>query len=149
MSVAVERIAVITDLLLGAAYADARLEAREEATVRKLLQELLDGADLPESVDARIKGFTRASFDLAATAKDFASDPPIQKRKLLELVAAVRDADEEIDMDEDQYLQDLGAALGMDPSEFSDLTLEVQVEELKENLKALGALPPRPPPRKS
>src|SRR5688572_17266342 len=108
-----DRIMVVTDLLLGAVYADEKLEGKEEAAVRKLLGELLGNEKLPDDVDKRIKTFPAGSFDLAKTAKDFSSDPPIKKRKLLELVAAVRDADEEIDLAEDEYMQKLGAALGM------------------------------------
>jgi glutamate synthase domain-containing protein 1 len=59
---------------------------------------LLDGAALSDAVDARIKAFPAGTFDLAATAADFVKDPPIQKRKLLELVAAVNDADEVLDL---------------------------------------------------
>jgi uncharacterized tellurite resistance protein B-like protein len=144
MSKIEDRILVITDLLLGAAYADDKLAGKEEAAVRKLLGELLSGAQLPAEVDARIKTFPAGSFDMLATAKDFAADPPIAKRKLLELVSAVSDADGEVDLEEDEYLVALAKALGMKPDEYKDLTLDVQVEDLK---KALGELRKAPPPK--
>ena len=114
------------------------------------------GEDRPEfapahrrgEVDARIKSFDSEAFNLEASARDFASDPPIQKRKLLELVAAVRDADDEIDLAEDDYLRNLGLALGMKPAEFADLTLEIEVEDLKENFASLRSVPPPPPKKK-
>lgn len=130
------RIGVITNLLLGAAHADGTFEGREESVVRNLLKELLDGKELPAEVDGLIKSFDPKKFDLSATAKDFASDPPIQRRKLLELAAAVRDADEEIDLGEDDYLHALGDALGMKASEYADLTLEIEV--LKDNFASLA-----------
>jgi len=139
------RIMVITDLLLGAVYADDKLEGSEEETVRKLLGELLDGDDLPSEVDTRIKTFPAGSFDLEATAKDFADDPPIKKRKLLELVCAVRDADDEIDLAEDDYIRALGEALGMKKDEYADLTLDYEVKDLRESFEDLRAVPPPVP----
>jgi uncharacterized tellurite resistance protein B-like protein len=137
MSTIEDRIMVITDLLLGAAHADDKLAGQEEAAVRRLLGELLGGAALPAAVDARIKAFPAGTFDLAATAADFAKDAPIQKRKLLELVAAVNDADDELDLGEDEYLVKLAKALGMAPSEYADLALDVEVESLKASLTTL------------
>ncbi len=139
MSAIKDRIMVITDLLLGAAYADDKLAGQEEETVRALLVQLLSGEALPKEVDARIKAFPSHSFDLAKTAADFAKDPPIQKRKLLELVSAVNDADDEIDLGEDEYLVKLAKGLGMKREEYADLTLDVHVEDLKTALKDLRA----------
>jgi len=139
MSAIKDRIMVITDLLLGAAYSDDKLAGQEEAVVRKLLTELLSGEALPAEVDTRIKTFPAGSFDLGKTAADFAADPPIQKRKLLELVAAVNDADDEIDLGEDEYLVKLAKGIGMKREEYADLTLDVHVEDLKTALKDLRA----------
>jgi uncharacterized tellurite resistance protein B-like protein len=141
MSSVKDRILVITDLLLGAVYADDKLKGAEEEAVRKLLGELL-GGDVPSEVDQRIKTFPAHTFDMKATAQDFAKDPPINKRKLLELVCAVRDADEEIDLAEDDYVRALGAALGMKKEEYADLTLEYEVTDLRTSLNALRAMPP-------
>jgi uncharacterized tellurite resistance protein B-like protein len=143
------RIMVITDLLLGAAYADDEHRGSEEETVRKLLGELLGGEELPAEVDTRIKTFPSGSFDLEATAEDFANDPPIQKRKLLELVAAVHDADEELDFAEDAYLKKLGVALGLAPKDFADLTLDIEIEELKASFSELAGSVPPPVPDKA
>lgn len=139
MSAIKDRIMVITDLLLGAAYADDKLAGQEEAVVRKLLIELLSGEALPADVDTRIKTFPSGSFNLEKTAADFAKDPPIQKRKLLELVSAVNDADDEIDLGEDEYLVKLAKGIGMKRDEYADLTLDVHVEDLKTALKDLRA----------
>jgi uncharacterized tellurite resistance protein B-like protein len=132
-----DRIILLTDILLGAVHADDSQKGEEEDAVRRLLSQLLGGAALPDEVEERIRGFSAGSFDLQSAAADFSSDPPIQKRKLLELVAAVRDADEEIDMAEDQYMIDLAKALGMDASEYADLTLDYEFENLAESHKDL------------
>ena len=132
MSDLADRIDVITDLLMGAAYADGALEGREEATVRRLLSELLAGAPLPAAAEARVAGFDPRAFDVQAAAARFAADAPERKRALLELVAAVRDADEVFDSAEDDYLTGLGAALGLERAAYADLALEI--EELRGSL---------------
>ncbi|MBK6530278.1 MAG: TerB family tellurite resistance protein [Deltaproteobacteria bacterium] len=136
-----DRIDVITDLLMGAAYSDGSLEGREEATVRRLLGELLDGAALPAATDARIAAFSTEGFDLEETAAHFRDDSPERKRKLLELVVAVRDADDVFDTDEDDYMTALARALGMKPEEYADLAL--QIEELRSSLDEVRrSMPP-------
>lgn len=144
MSSVQDRILVITDLLLGAVYADENLKGEEEDAVRRLLGELL-GGDVPPTVDERIKTFPAHTFDMKAAAADFASDPPIQKRKLLELVCAVRDADEEIDLAEDEYVRALGQALGMKKEEYADLTLDYEVSDLRSSFTELRGGPPPVP----
>jgi uncharacterized tellurite resistance protein B-like protein len=137
-----DRILEIVDLLLGAAHADRQFRAEEEASVRRLLADVLGVAEVPLDVEARIAVFTVEGFDLAATAAAFADDSEAEKRKLLELVAAVRDSDEEIDLDEDAYLRSLAQALGLPAAAFADLTLDVQVEELRESVATLRKKPP-------
>jgi uncharacterized tellurite resistance protein B-like protein len=139
-----DRILEITDLLLGAAHADREYRSDEEATLRRLLVDLLGEAKLPDDVEARIAGFSTASFDVAKTAAAFVGDPASEKRKLLELVAAVRDADDEIDLDEDAYLRALASALGVPDSEITDLVVDYEVEDLRAHLGSLRTPPPIP-----
>lgn len=145
MSNAGQSILTITDLLLGAVYADGEKGGEEVQTVRDLLKELLDAKELPEAIEKRIQIFTPDDFDLKETAEAFVKTEPVKKRKLLELVAAVRDADEELDVAEDEYLVDLAKALGMKEAEYSDLTLDYEIEDLREHLANLRSMPPAPP----
>lgn len=145
MSETSESILTITDLLLGAVYADGERSGEEVQTVRDLLRELLDTKDLPEALDARIAHFEPGDFSLDECAGAFAAAEPARKRRLLELVAAVRDADGEMDVSEDEYLVSLAKALGMKESEYSDLALDYQIEDLREHLASLGSLPPPVP----
>ncbi|MGF1468064.1 MAG: TerB family tellurite resistance protein [Sandaracinaceae bacterium] len=141
------RFLTITDLLLGAVHADERLEGGEEDAVRRLLRVLLATTTLPDEVDARIRDFDSARFDLKASAASFAASPPVTKRTLLELVAAVFEADSEVDFAEDDYLRALAEALGMQESEYSDLSLQYEVEEigdLKDRLEMMVSIPPVP-----
>ncbi len=144
MSKTSDRIFVIVDLLLGAAHADARLVGAEQTAVRELLGELLGGGELPPEVEARIANFSASTFDLAAVAREFAIDPLIQKRHLLELVAKVHEADDELDFDEDAYLVSLARALDVPEAEYDDLTLGIQIEDLRSHLARLR---PPPPPK--
>jgi len=141
-----DRIHSITDLLLGATHADGVHKGEEEAVLRKLLKQWLKVDELPDEVEDRIAGFDAKAFDVKRAAADFTSDDKAEKRKLIELVAAVRDADGEVDLDEDAYLRGLARALGMKDEEYADLTLDIDIDvsDLAGNLAALR--PSKPPP---
>jgi len=124
-----DRYLVITYLLLGAVYADERLEGEETGAVRRLLAKLMEVDEIPEELDEIIEAFDPDDFDLEQAAEAFAADPLITKRNLLELVAAVFDADEVVDFDEDAYMRSLAEALGMEESEYKDLRLSYELED--------------------
>ena len=139
------RFFVLTDLLLGAAYADDRLEGEEEDAVRTYLLEIIGGDELPIEVEARVANFEPEDFELEEVAAAFEDDPATGKRVLLELVAAVFDADGEVDFAEDDYLRHLANALGMEASEYEDLVIEYDIEEPGPPANALVAVPPPVP----
>jgi uncharacterized tellurite resistance protein B-like protein len=124
-----DRILVVADLLMGAAYADARLEGEEKAAVRRLLREVLGAPALPIDVDFRIDEFRPEAFDLGEAGAAFVDDPPELKRRLLELLAAVHGADREYDHLEDEYLRRVGGAIGLPDDRYRDLLTTV-VEEI-------------------
>lgn len=136
-----ERILAIADLLLGAACADGTRSGDEDVVVEKLLADLIGSAALPAEVRAHLRAFDPKSIDPAKVAASLADDSAVGKRKLVELVAAVRDADESIDLAEDDYLRAVGRALGIPDEEMKELVLEYTVEELSAKVKAM-----RPPP---
>jgi uncharacterized tellurite resistance protein B-like protein len=140
----IDRIVPLCDLLLGAAYADRELKDREYDEVRELLTEL-SGAELTPEVEQRIATFDPASFDLRATANAFRADAPDDRRKLLFLVAAIHDSDEELDLDEDEYLRALCAALELPPEALAGLALEIEVEDLRADFAQVRRGPPPPP----
>ena len=144
---AADRILPLCELLLGAAYADKELKDQEKDEVRSLLEGL--AGDLPTEVELKISSFDPASFDLKASAAPFKGDGEEDRKKLLYLVAAVNEADDEIDFAEDDYLRDLAAALDLPKSALEGLTVEVETEELKETFKAVRKGPPPPPIPKS
>jgi uncharacterized tellurite resistance protein B-like protein len=125
-----DRIHVITDLFLGAMYADRRLDVSELSALRQLLCELTLCDPLPSDLEQHIAGFAPEHFDLSAVARDFTSDPPMRPRRLLELVAQLCVAKGELDLDEDEYLHQLARALGLEPVEYEDIVLDYEVLEL-------------------
>lgn len=138
---------VVTDILLGAAHADGTSDGTEVLAVRDLLKELHGGKDLPSDIEARIEGFDPKKFSVEKAVAELKKTSKLEGRKLLELCATIRDADEEIDFAEDEYIKSVGKALGMKASEYADLTLDYEVEEAA---AALGtkSLPPKPPTKK-
>jgi uncharacterized tellurite resistance protein B-like protein len=135
----------ITDLLLGAVYADDRLEGSEDEAVRKLLAKIVGAEKLPVEIEARIANFEPDDFDLDASAAAFESTDDVGKRKLLELVAAVFDSDGEVDFAEDDYLRHLAGALGMDEAEWTDLAIQYDVEDIGDIVSIVVSVPPPVP----
>jgi len=129
-----DRILVITDLMLGALYSDATMTGEEEGAVRELLAKLLicTPETLPPAVDERIRSFSLLEFDIERAARDFLSDPPMKKRRLLELMARLADRDG-TDLREDEYLRDLAQLLEMKPEEYADLVLDYDIEHLRDS----------------
>ncbi len=149
MSSLSDRIGPLCDLLLGAAYADAQFKDGEREEVKGMLSDLTGGKLTPE-IEKQIAEFDPKKFDLLRTAGAFASDAEDDRRKILFLVAAVNDADEEVDFSEDEYLRDLAGALFLPADALKGLTVDVEVEELRETFEAVRKGPPPPPlPKKN
>jgi uncharacterized tellurite resistance protein B-like protein len=134
-----KNLLAVCDLLLGAAYADGTGDGTEILAVRDLMREIVGGA-LPEDVEKRVSDFSPKGFDLGKAAKAFLDGPKITPRRMLELIATIRDADEEIDLAEDEYLRNVAKALGMKESEYADLALDFEIEEVR------AAFVSKPPP---
>jgi len=140
-----DRIAPLCDLLLGAAYADDDFKDREREEVSGLLQDL--GA-LDKDVEALIAKFDPAKFDVWAAAAPFKGDPEDDRRRLLFLVAAINDADDEVDFSEDDYLRSVAAALDLPASALAGMTIDIEDGDKKEVLAQVRKGPPPPPPAK-
>jgi uncharacterized tellurite resistance protein B-like protein len=132
-----DRIGPIADLFLGALYADHRFEEEEKRAVRRLLCDLICRPELPPELEQRIEAFDPEKFDLVATAQDFARDPPMNRRRLLELVAQLCVADGELDFEEDEYLHRLARALEMTPVEYEDIVLDYEIHEMRKSFELL------------
>ncbi len=139
-----DRVLPLCDLLLAAAYADDHLDDREAERVQELLAYMHEGA-LPQDVEARIESFDPKAFDLEATAALFRGDPATDREHLLSLVAAVHDADDNLDLSEDEFLTSLAAALDLPASALGGLTIKVEVEEVRTRFRKASIPPPLPP----
>lgn len=134
-----DRIEHICDLLLGAAFADDEFHEREKAQIHELLSKLLGEAGLPGELSQRIEDFEPKSFSLAACAKRFAGDPEADRLKLMELVGAVHEADDEFSFAEDEYLRELGVLLGLESARVESLAFDFEVGGLQESFEVLCA----------
>lgn len=143
-----DRLVPLCDLLLGAAHADNDFKDHEDEAVRQTLVELT-GADLSTELETQIAQFDPAKFDLKATAAVFAGDPADDRRRVLFLVAAINDADEEVDFAEDEYLRALASALDLPASALAGLTVDMEVEDLRQDLAKVRKGPPPPPSKKA
>ncbi len=136
-------IPILADLLMGAAYADRKIDGRELETVRAKLRAWLEVDTLPDDVKEHLEEFDPEAFNLEGTAALLRFEDAAQSRKVLELVVAVHEADDELDLDEDAYLRDLAKAMGLDESNYSDLKLEIlSVEDLRDGIREITAQPP-------
>ena len=142
-----DRTLAICDLLLGAAHADSTFTDRERVTVRELLADLFGSEDLPAEVEARIDGFKPDKFAVDTAAEPFRADSVEERKKLLYLVAAVHEADEELDFAEDDFMRALGLALELPAEALKELVIDVEVEaeDLKNDFAVLRKGPPAVP----
>ena len=123
-----QHIETITRLLLGAAYADKRLEGTEVSRIEAILRQVLGGEPPPELL-AALRSFNPAAFKVDSAAATLQGLELADKRKLLELIASVNDADEELDLAEDAYLRHVAVGMGVPEAEIADLTLDVLDDE--------------------
>jgi uncharacterized tellurite resistance protein B-like protein len=138
---------LIADLLMGAAHADAQVDEVELDAVKSLLCQFSGSPKLSARLEQRVAKFDPRSFDVGATVAKLHLKTDVEKRKLLELVAAVEQADDILDLAEDAYLRKVANALGLPPSAYADLTVDViDIDEIRQSL--LPPLPtgPKPPP---
>lgn len=105
------RIERIADLLMGAAHADRQLDGRELDTVKRILRELTKSSTLAPALERRLERFRPGKLNVAEICARLELETDEEKRHLLELVAAVQDADEVWDLDEDAYLHRVAKAL--------------------------------------
>ena len=129
-----QHIDTITDLLLGAAYADKRLEGHELEAITNLLCKVLGEDELPAAQQARFKEFNPARFDLAQAGGSLSSLSQDDRIKVLDLIASVNESDEVLDLDEDAYLRKAAHAMGVSDDEIEGMTIEILEDEKLEHL---------------
>ncbi len=143
-----DRLLPLCDILLAAAHADGRKDDREDDVVRELLAELVEG-ELPIEVELRLASFDPTAFDLARAVAPFAGDSQDDRKRLVYLVDAVLEADDQHDLAESTFLGALARALAVPADQLAGLTLEVEVAELKQALAVVRRGPPPIPGRRT
>ncbi len=143
-----DRILVITDILLAALHSDATMNGIEADAARKLIADLLlkKRDSLPAEVEKRIQEFRLLDFDINKAVAAFLQDPPMRRRRLLELVGQMVAADGEISIGEDDFMRSLARALGMGPEEYADLVLDYEISRIRESFRELTAVGSNAPP---
>jgi uncharacterized tellurite resistance protein B-like protein len=140
-----DRIFPLCELLLGAAYADQELHPQEKTEIRALLVEL--AGELRVEVEACIASFEPEKFKPSSVIGVFRNDSEEERRKLLLLVSTVIEADEQIDLAENDYLREIASLLGLPASALDGLVVDVEIEEVKQTFNAVRTTPPPLPPR--
>jgi len=135
-----DRIFPICELLLGAAYADGQFQSQEKTEIRALLVEL--AGELRIEVEACIASFEPDKFDMSSIIGIFRDDTEAEREKLLLLVSTVIEADDEIDLAENNYLRELATALALPASALKGLALDIEIEEVKETFNEVRKGPP-------
>jgi uncharacterized membrane protein YebE (DUF533 family) len=130
-----DRIFPLCELLLGAAYADGELQPQEKVEIRALLVELAGEARV--EVEACIASFEPDRFDLSSVIGVFRDDSEEERRRLLLLASTVIEADDQIDLAENDYLRELASALGLPASVLEGLVVDVEIEEVKDTFNAV------------
>lgn len=134
-----EHIDTFTDLLLGAAYADKRLEGRELATIRALLERVVGESPLPAELEKRMRSFNPAKHDARGAAATLWFLSKEDKRAVIDLVAKVTEADGEIDLAEDDYLRKVAIGLGMSDEEIAEITIQIIEDDELDGLLTKGS----------
>lgn len=116
----------VADVLMGAAYADDRLHGQEALTIRSKLAKLLDVDVIPADLEERLKQFNPGGFEPSKAVAELGELDDAAIRQVLELVAEVNMADEELDLDEDCYLRRVADAFGLSRSAYKDLVLQIE-----------------------
>ena len=142
---------LISDLLMGAAFADQSLGGSEYDAVKRALARAMGVDEVPPVLAARLEWFEPARFDLAATVAELGIEDDAEKRQLLELIASVNAADQVLDIDEDSYLRKVAEALGLPRVLYDDLVIEdLSIESVRGAalalLEPIGRKAARKPP---
>lgn len=114
---------------MGAAFADQSLHGKELMAARRLVLGVSGERRLPKDISDIMVEFDPEKFDMEASVAPLRELPKPAKRKILELIGTINEADDVIDLAEDVYLEAVATSLGLEREEFSDLTLEPLEDE--------------------
>jgi tellurite resistance protein len=79
--------------------------------------------ELDPRLQSCLDSFDKDSFEIGEAASVLQGESMAAKRKVLELIVAVHEADDSWDFSEDDYVRQVGAALGLAASDYADLVV--------------------------
>lgn len=123
----IEQLQRLSELLMGAAHVDGEYDGDEAEAMGDALYEVMDGAPLPDAVSGHLARFDVETLDVEAACRPLRSSEAPARRAVLALVSYVLDADGVLSEAESAYIARVGAALGAEPAEYRDLTLELTI----------------------
>jgi uncharacterized tellurite resistance protein B-like protein len=118
-----DRHEAVAQLLMGGAYADDHLDGAELEQVGTLLRRVTGQTELDPRLQSCLDSFDKDSFEIGEAASVLQGESMAAKRKVLELIVAVHEADDSWDFSEDDYVRQVGAALGLAASDYADLVV--------------------------
>ena len=118
-----EVMIAVADVLLAAAHADGGECGAETQTIRRILAELSRAERLPDELERHIDEFDPETFDMRAAAARLHALPLVSRRRVVELVRRVCDANDAFDLEEERYIIALGLALSLAPEDLADLVV--------------------------
>lgn len=125
----IQRVKHVVDILMGAAYSDGHCDREEVLTIARILARTMHWEALPAEVVAHIRSFDYEAFDLGRTCAALELDEPTGRRKLLDLISEVVEADAVHDLGETDYIRAVAKYIGASKEEFEDLCVDLVVEE--------------------
>jgi len=116
-------LVTVSNLLVTAAHADAPMCRREERAIRRILARLCGTDTVPPWLERHFTTFDPTGFELTAATDELRLLDVDQRRRVMELVREVCDADNAFDLEEERYLLALVLGLSLDRNSVQDLVV--------------------------
>jgi putative colanic acid biosynthesis UDP-glucose lipid carrier transferase len=113
----------VAGILLAAARADGDVTRRERRAVDRFLARLCEEEEVPDWLAREVHGFDPGRFDLTTATAKLRALGLEERRRVVELVREVCDADNAFDLEEERYLIGLVLALSLDRDAVEDLVI--------------------------
>jgi len=112
----VEQLAIIGELMMGAAWADGDKAGIEVVAICEQLKEFVEAELLPATVKRRIDRFDPERFDVEAACEHLSFGDDEDRLAIVRLVATVTGADRALMPGEIAYMHRVARAIGLDPN---------------------------------
>lgn len=125
ISLDIEQLKALAELLIGAAYADDDYDGHEAESIGDILRSLVPDGELPMEITGHLAMFDIDTFALGDACTRLGLQDATERRAILRLISEVTHADDVLDLAESEYIKRAGEALGASPEEYEDLTFDL------------------------